>query len=195
MIRYYTYYRLKRFFNKMVWRHLFSRVFKRFGKNSNIMTPEQIEGEEYISIEDDVFIYSRATLIARKCTDMDPSLIIGRGTQIRPGFHVVCVNSIIVGDNVLIADNVLLSDNSHCYADIDVPIGGQALKVLSPVTIGSHSWLGKNVCIIGASVGKHSIIGANSVVLRDVPDYSVAVGNPARVIKRYDFDGKCWVKV
>lgn len=195
MYNYNTYYRFKRLINKLVWRFYFSRSFKRFGKYSNIMGPEQIEGEEYITIEDNVFMYSRSTLIARKCTEKDPNLVIGKRAQIRPGFHAVCVFSIVIGDDVLVADNVYLSDNAHAYSDINYPIGAQPLKLLRPVRIGSNAWIGRNVCVIGASIGKHSVIGANSVVLKDVPDYSVAVGNPARIIKQFDFSRQLWVNV
>lgn len=62
--------------------------------------------------------------------------------------------------------------------------------------IGDGSWLGKNVVVIGnVSIGKNCVIAANSVVTKDVPDYSIAAGIPARVIKRYDFDRKEWVKL
>ena len=54
------------------------------------------------------------------------------------------------------------------------------------VVVGESTWLGENVCVIGASVGKHSIVGANSVVTSDIPDYSIAVGAPAKVIKQYN---------
>ena len=54
--------------------------------------------------------------------------------------------------------------------------------------------MGENVCIIGASVGKHCVIGANSVVTKDIPDYSIAVGTPAKIIKRYDFNKERWCK-
>lgn len=64
------------------------------------------------------------------------------------------------------------------------------------VVIGDGSWLGKNVVVIGnVSIGKNCVIAANSVVTKDVPDYSIAAGIPARVIKRYDFDRKEWVKL
>ncbi len=63
------------------------------------------------------------------------------------------------------------------------------------VVIGNGSWIGEHVCIIGASIGRHCVIGANSVVTRDIPDYSVAVGSPAIVIKKYDFNLNKWIKV
>jgi acetyltransferase-like isoleucine patch superfamily enzyme len=61
--------------------------------------------------------------------------------------------------------------------------------------IGEGSWLGENVCVIGASIGKHCVIGANSVVTKDIPDYSVAVGIPAKVIKKYNFNKCEWEKI
>ena len=90
------------------------------------------------------------------------------------------------------ADKVYISDNLHNYEDINAPVHSQAIKQLNPVIIGEVSWLGENVCIIGASVGKQSVIGANSVVTKDIPDYCVAVGAPAYIIKRYNFETKQW---
>lgn len=64
------------------------------------------------------------------------------------------------------------------------------------VHIGDGSWLGTHVVIAGnITIGKHCVIGANSVVTKDIPDYSVAVGIPAKVVKRYNFDTKCWERV
>lgn len=70
----------------------------------------------------------------------------------------------------------------------------QPIKQLNHVRIGEGAWLGENVCIIGASVGKQSVIGANSVVSKDIPDYCVAVGAPAIIVKRYNFDKNQWEK-
>ena len=62
------------------------------------------------------------------------------------------------------------------------------------ITISDGAWLGENVCIIGANIGKNVVVGANSVVTHDIPDYCVAVGSPAYIIKRYDFERKEWRK-
>ena len=82
----------------------------------------------------------------------------------------------------------------HCFEDINTPIKNQPIKQLKIVVIGEGCWIGEHVSIIGASVGKHSVVGANSVVTHDIPDYCVAVGSPARIIKRYNFDTKQWEK-
>lgn len=90
---------------------------------------------------------------------------------------------------------VYISDNLHSFEDIGTPIHKQPIKQIGTVRIGEGSWLGENVCVIGANIGKHCTIGANSVVTHDIPDYSVAVGAPAKVIKRYDFETQQWEKV
>ena len=89
---------------------------------------------------------------------------------------------------MLTANNVYISDNSHDYENTEVPIISQPVKFKKRVQIGSGSWIGENVSIIGANVGKNSVIVANSVVTSDIPDYSVAVGAPAKVIKRVNQD-------
>ena len=96
---------------------------------------------------------------------------------------------------MLIADKVYISDNMHGYEDISLPITRQPIRQCAPVVIGKESWLGENVCVIGASIGKHCVIGANSVVTKSIPDYCIAVGAPARVIKRFDFSNSSWVKL
>lgn len=125
----------------------------------------------------------------KKCT-----LIVEDGTVIGHFSHIIALENVHIGKNVLIADKVFISDCSHEYADVNLPVIQQPVKILSPVSIGDGSWIGENVCILGASVGKHCVIGSNSVVTRDIPDYAVAVGNPARVIKKFDFASQSWVK-
>jgi serine/threonine protein kinase len=82
----------------------------------------------------------------------------------------------------------------HSFEDISVPIKDQPIKQLKNVVIGEGCWIGEHVSIIGASIGKHSVVGANSVVTHDIPDYCVAVGSPAYIIKRYNFESRKWEK-
>jgi len=105
------------------------------------------------------------------------------------------MRSVIIGKKVLTADHVFISDHLHNYSDPGTPIMDQPILFKGQVIIGDGAWLGQNVCIIGASVGKNSIIGANSVVTKDIPDYCVAAGIPAKVIKEYNFKTKQWEKV
>ena len=93
------------------------------------------------------------------------------------------------------ANRIYISDNVHTFADINQPVMDQPVAFKKEVLIGEGAWLGENVCVIGASIGKNSVIGANSVVMKDIPDFCVAVGIPARVIKKFDFATQEWVSI
>lgn len=124
----------------------------------------------------------------------DPGLDVGSGTVLGNYNHIIAAGRVIIGENVLTADHVYISDNTHEYRDVDVPVMHQKVRFLRETAIGDGSWIGENVCIFGAKVGRHCVIGANSVVNRDIPDFSVAAGAPARVIRRYDPEKDCWVR-
>jgi len=96
--------------------------------------------------------------------------------------------------NVGTAYNVFITDSSHEYDDISKTIWNRT-KFIGAVIIGENTLIGSNVCIFGAKIGRHCVIGANSVVTKDIPDYSVAVGSPARIIKKYNFKTKKWERV
>ena len=104
------------------------------------------------------------------------------------------MNRIDIKDNVAMADKVYITDNAHNYEDINTLMKEQEILDFGPVVIGENTWLGENSCIMGASIGKHCVIGVNTVVTSDIPDYSIAVGSPARVIKQYNFETKKWEK-
>ena len=174
-----------------IWRILFGSRFKRFGKSS-IISPLKINGAEYIEIGDNVTIAFKGWLTAEKRSDCIPRLIIEDNTKIGHFSTVSCVRDVHIGKNVLIADRVYISDNFHCYEDITIPVMHQPTIFKNSVCVGDDSWIGANISIIGASIGTHCVIGANSVVTKDIPDYSVAVGSPVRVIKRYNFETSVW---
>jgi len=174
---------------------LFKKRFKYVGKGSVVLKPLKIDGIESISIGENVTIHEGAWLAAVPLCGDAASLILGDGTILGHNNHIYATKEVIVGKNVLTADKVYIGDNSHSYEDVNIPISQQPIKQLSTVRIGDDSWLGENVCIIGASIGKHCVIGANSVVTKDIPDYCVAVGSPAKVIRKYDPIVNRWEKV
>lgn len=109
--------------------------------------------------------------------------------------HLTCANSIIIGKYTAIAANVTITDINHPYVDVDTPIEKQDIEV-GYVRIGEDSKIYNNVVILpNVTIGKHVTIGANSVVDKDIPDYCVAVGIPAKVIKKYDFETNKWIKI
>lgn len=166
-----------------------------FGIHSTINSPYRIEGANNIYIGDCVNIRYKAWLGAIPRTGSKIcKLIIRDGCSIGTFTHIYATNQILLDKDVLLANYVYISDNIHKYEDINRPIQSQGIYQKKNVFIGEGSWLGEHVCVIGASIGKHCVIGANSVVTKDIPDYSVAVGSPARIIKRYDFKNGTWEK-
>ncbi len=153
----------------------------------------KLVGAKYIHIGAKVYINSQGWLACLPLTgDTNCRLSIGEGTYVGRFSHFYATSRIEIGKKVLIADKVYLSDNLHGYKNIDIPVIDQPVEQLAPVIIHDGAWLGENVCVVGASVGRNSVVGANSVVTRDIPDYCVAAGAPAIIIKRYDLGKKEW---
>lgn len=187
--------RIKARLNSGFYLLLYRRQFKHIGRTVRIYSPLRLKGHENISLGDNVRIAKLSWIEARPLTGEDCLLTIKSGACLGHFNHIYCTHSITIEEDVLTADKVYISDNLHSYEDVDVPIIKQPIKQCKPVVIGEGSWLGEHVCVIGASIGKHCVIGANAVVTKDIPDYSVAVGAPARVIKRYDTDSSIWESV
>lgn len=107
-------------------------------------------------------------------------LHIGKDVFINANFLAMARGEIIIEDHVQIAGNVSVLSNNHDLYD-------RAILTLKPVHIKKGAWIGANATILpGISIGKYAVIGAGAVVTKDIPDYSVAVGNPAKVIKQLD---------
>ncbi len=186
---------------KRISRNLFNKLilypsFRHVGKNTLIEKTLRIYNPRNISIGNNVNIGQLCWLAAMDNTgNKDAELIIGNGCKIGNFNHIYSTGSIIIEDDVLTADKVYISDNQHGYTDSNIPVYKQPVIQKNHVVIGEGSWLGENVCVIGASIGKHCVIGANSVVTKDIPNYSIAVGSPAKVIKIYNKATGAWIKV
>ncbi len=170
------------------------RRFGGLGRDCRIYSPLKIVGKPHIFIGDRVVVEYKTWLAATPVeAGRTPRLEIGEGTNIGHFNHIYATRNIKIGRHVLTADRVYISDNLHGYEDVDTPVLRQPVRQIAPVEIGDGSWLGEGVCVIGAKIGKGCVIGANAVVTKDVPDYSVAVGIPARIIKRYYPETKQWI--
>jgi len=169
-------------------------LFGHFGAKSRVYSPIRVLGYKNIYIGTSVMIHSHSWLQAVPLTGFFPKLLIGDNSTLGDFVHIVSTSLVKIGKNVLIANNVYISDNAHEYERINIPVKMQSIKQLRKVILGDGCWVGEHVSIIGASVGKNSIIGANSVVTHDIPDYCVAVGSPAYIIKRYNFTSHQWEK-
>ena len=121
------------------------------------------------------------------------NVIIGNNTRI--GIGSVVIGPVHLGDKVGLGQHVFISGFNHGYNDGDKDSNEQPLDK-KEIYIDDESHIGSNsVVVAGVKIGKRVQVGAGSVVTKDIPPYSVAVGNPAKVIKQYDFEKKEWVKV
>ena len=171
------------------------RCFGHLSKSSDVRQLLRIDGKKNIFIHDRVVIQRQTWLAAEPLTGNACRLTIGNGAVIGHFNHIYATRSVTIEQDVLTADKVYISDCTHSYRDVGTPIVRQPVRQLAGVVIGRGAWLGENVCVIGASVGRGCVIGANSVVTTDIPDYSVAVGAPAKVVKRYNQETQTWEKI
>jgi acetyltransferase-like isoleucine patch superfamily enzyme len=162
---------------------LFNRVY--IGRNA------VIKGGAKIHFGKDVVIRPYAQIWCGK------ESLIGNGTEIGERSRISTSNSLEIGQDVLISPNVYISDADHAYQDISVPVIMQGIVATDRKTsIGDGSYIGINTVVIGGiCIGRHCVIGANSVVTSDVPDYSVVAGAPAKIIRQYDFEEKVWKRI
>jgi lipopolysaccharide O-acetyltransferase len=132
----------------------------------------------------------------------EKTMHFGNNVQINDYVHICAMQNVRIGNNVLMASHIYISDNSHGYYKGDendtspniAPIKRAYYK--NTVIIEENVWIGENVSILpGTHIGKGSIIGANSVVTKSIPSYVIAVGSPAKPVKRFNFETKKWEKI
>lgn len=120
-------------------------------------------------------------------------VIIGKETRI--GMGNVVIGPVTIGNCVIFAQNIVMSGLNHSYEDLSLPISKQK-ETTSLISIEDECWIGANAVITaGVTIGKHSVIAAGAVVTKNIPPYSVAVGNPAKIIKQYNFETKQWERL
>ena len=120
------------------------------------------------------------------------NVIIGQHSRI--GLSNTIIGPVKIGDNVNMAQNIVISGLNHGYEEISIAPRLQKCTI-SQITIENDCWIGANVVITsGVTIGKHSVIAAGSIVTKDVPAYSIVAGNPAKIIKQYDFTLERWIK-
>jgi len=115
----------------------------------------------------------------------ESKLIIGSDVYLNYNVLIIADHGeIVIGNNVLIGPNSVLRSSGHKFERTDIPISKQG-HLTGMITIGNDVWLGSNVVILpNVTIGDSTVIGAGSVVTKDIPPFSIAVGNPAKVIKQ-----------
>lgn len=125
----------------------------------------------------------RGANIEQGCEIVSPSSVrLGDYSGI--GRHAYIAAGVTIGDYVMMAPEVVILTQNHEFADPTVPMARQGARPVQPVVIEDDVWLGQRAMILpGVTVGRGSIVGAGAVVAKSIPPYSIAVGNPARIIR------------
>lgn len=186
------YYReLKCFsFRALKWRLRLKKCGKAFyvGKGVCMFNPK------YISVGNNVILNHHTSLFVNPLNDC-AELIIKDGVQLGKYNDFGCSNKIIIEENVITAPFVHITDRDHSYYDLKNPIMYQPANSKGPVIIKRGCWIGFGAQIMsGVTIGKNSVVAAGSIITKDIPDYCMAGGNPAKIIKKYNPIRNLWEK-
>lgn len=180
---------LKNFVQKIRIQKITKNIGK-IGSGCIFQSDFRVKGQEYVEIGNDCY-FGRGCRIEAWDSYNDlhfsPKIVIGDRVRINSTCHIGSINLIVIGNDCLFGSHVMITDHSHgknTKAEMSIHPSERDLFSKGPVIIDEKCWLGENVVVLpNVHVGKCSVIGANSVVTKDIPEYSVAVGNPARVVK------------
>lgn len=170
-------------------------------KNARLIRfPFRVRGKQYIKIGKGFTTGFNCRIDALNINNLKEKYLleIGENVEINDDVHIGATEKIIIGDNVLIASKVYISDHNHgSYKgeeqDSPMSIPKKRKIYSSPIKIEKNVWIGEFVSILqGVTIGEGAIIGTMSVVTKDIPPYTIAVGSPAKPIKIYNFETKKW---
>lgn len=179
-------------------------------RNLTIRLPRTISLPERIAIGDDVWLGPGSLLVPATHAPrpplwpdskprtyeqrFEPKIVIGNRVTATASLTLGAHQEIRIEDDVMFAANVNLTDGFHGFENASEPYKYQPIFRIAPIVIKRGCWIGQNVVVMpGVTIGEMSIIGANSVVVRDVPARSIAVGSPARVIRTWDDSSQQWI--
>lgn len=175
-------YRLERRVRARLLTLIIRRSFAAWGPQSVAVPPFRVEGEGNITVGTEVRFGAGCWLNA-----IGGTISIGDGCAFSGDATISAAASVTLGREVLAARGVHIGDHDHAWADTTRPVIRQGIANVAPVVIGDGAWLGHNATITaGVSIGRGAVVAAGAVVTRDVPNFSLAAGVPAVVIRSWN---------
>ncbi len=172
-------------------REKIQKQIKYVGKGTNISPDLKIINGKNIFLGEDCQIGPNCRIEAWTTYNnkiYHPVIKLGNDVRINSRCHIGAINKVIIKDDCLIGSNVMIIDHAHgnnSWKEMKIHPGDRDLYSKGPVIIGEKTWLCENVVILpNVHIGKGCIIGASAVVTKDIPDYSVVAGNPAKIVKK-----------
>lgn len=179
--------RLKTF----VWTTLVRGRFARFGAGSTVEPFSSFYVPSAVEVGARVEIRELAWFNCLPRADGKPSLVIGDGCYLGRFIHINAFHDVRLEEDVMVADRVYIADNDHHYKDPNVPIMHQGDELKGAVLLKKGCWIGTGAVILpGVTVGRNAVVGPNTVLHKDVPDFGMAFGSPAKVVLRTDAPAK-----
>lgn len=161
---------------------MIEKIFQGLYRYIVCKTPESLGKLRYLFVKRYILRCGENVSIGRK-SRIHKNTIIGDNSGV--GYNCEINNSVTIGKDVMMGPDVIIFTQNHQTKRTDIPMREQGMAEIKPVKIEDDVWIGARVCILpGVTIGKGSVIGACAVVSKDVPEYSVAVGSPARVVKK-----------
>ncbi len=166
-----------------------------FGRGARLQRPRWLVHPESISLASGVMIWRYARLESVASPQYGLGKIeIGESTAIQPFVHIGAVERVSIGRSCLFGSHVFITDHDHRPSSPGDAVFESRQVAVAPVCIEDRVWLGEFVGVLkGVTIGEGSIVGAGSVVTRDLPPFSIATGSPARVIRRWDREKERWL--
>ena len=194
-------YKLFQYFGK-IYTFLLKKKFHHFGDNSIIKPFLNSTNEKYVSIGNNVNIgsFCRITVSTefgghKVKSENKIRIKIGDNVDIGNNTFISANNSVEIGNHVIMSSYVFITDHDHGFGDFSKNLHEQPLTENGSVKVGDNVFLGTKCSILkNVAIGERSVVAANTVVTKDVPAYSIVAGNPARIVKKFDFELNKWIR-
>ena len=170
----------------------------RLGKNTFVSHPFMFVNKKHVYFGDNVQVRDFARIepvVKRGNQSFNPKIIFGNNVSIEQGLHLTCAEYVEIKANCVLSSYCMLTDISHEYGNVNESVLSQPLLV-KPTILDEGCFIGTGAKIMpGVHLGKHCVVGANAVVTKSFPDYSVIAGIPAVLIKKFNPNTNSWEKV